>query len=157
MDALKLQVVVQILICMQRHNLGTCSTITFKLLIMKKLKFLFAAVLLTCVVGINQANAQAEHIEIDDLLLNGHITSDYVHIVQVPGNDNFVIRAKWTIPEDSPLYVLVPENGNVQVSVSWVWAGVFVVDTKATLKPTGELLVIWHNNGAGSVTPPQND
>ena len=124
---------------------------------MRKIKFLFAAVLLTCFVGINQANAQAEHIEIDGLLLNGLIPSDYCYIVDVPGNDNFVIRAKWTIPEDSPLYVIVPENGNRQVTVSWVWNGVAIVDTKATLKSTGELLVIWHNNGAGSVTPPEKD
>ena len=124
---------------------------------MKILKFLFTAFLLTCIIGINQANAQAEHIEVDGLLLNGLIPADYCHVVQVPGNDNFVIRAKWTIPEDSPLYVVVPEKGNAQVAVSWVWNEVLVVDTKATIKSTGELLVIWHSNGAGSVTPPEKE
>lgn len=124
---------------------------------MKNLKFLFLVLVFSIFVGVSQVEAQAEIIDLTAELELAGITPDYAYVVDLPTGGFFLIKVKWTIPPGNPLAFIIPEHGNDRVGVLWIYEGVEIIDRNAIIKHTGELIVDWHYNGAGSKIPPEKE
>jgi hypothetical protein len=120
---------------------------------MKTLRFLFVAVLLTCIVGVTQTNAQAEiyrgqevkdvYYEIDGVQYGAYANVDYQFVITPSGH------FKWVATGDIvEAYEYVPGEGwvlldHIQLPKKTViYYDPLVNDEKVTITPSGKVKVV---------------
>ena len=123
---------------------------------MKNLKFLFAAIVLTCFVGISQSNAQAYIekgsqykdivYEIDGVLYGATAIVDYQYEITPSGVFNWVSRGyivqsyKWDDGVWVPLDEVMMPKSTIEAVDAWTY-----YDERITVNPQGRVLVVAHS------------